>query len=33
MQLGKQRDAVPIVRDYITDVQRAYLKVERERVS
>ena len=25
MQLAKKRDAVPIVRDYITDVQRAYL--------
>jgi cyclopropane-fatty-acyl-phospholipid synthase len=30
MQLAKQRDAVPIVRDYITDMQRDYLKAERE---
>jgi cyclopropane-fatty-acyl-phospholipid synthase len=28
MQLAKKRDAVPIVRDYITDVQRAYLQRE-----
>jgi cyclopropane-fatty-acyl-phospholipid synthase len=26
MQLARQRDAVPIVRDYITDTQRDYLK-------
>jgi cyclopropane-fatty-acyl-phospholipid synthase len=31
MQLAKKRDAVPIVRDYITDVQRAYQKLEAER--
>jgi len=31
MQLAKKRDAVPIVRDYITDVQRAYRKLEPER--
>jgi len=30
MQLTKQRDAVPIIRDYITDMQRDYLKAERE---
>ena len=30
MQLAKKRDAAPIVRDYITDVQRDYLKQERE---
>jgi cyclopropane-fatty-acyl-phospholipid synthase len=24
MQLARQRDAAPIVRDYITDVQRRY---------
>jgi cyclopropane-fatty-acyl-phospholipid synthase len=30
MQLAKQRDAVPIIRDYITDMQRDYLKAERE---
>ncbi len=28
MQLARQRDAVPIVRDYITDTQRAYRKAE-----
>jgi cyclopropane-fatty-acyl-phospholipid synthase len=32
MQLAKKRDAVPIVRDYITDVQRQYLALERERL-
>ena len=31
MQLSKKRDAVPIVRDYITDTQRALLKLEAER--
>ena len=31
MQLAKKRDAVPIVRDYITDTQRALLKLEPER--
>ena len=31
MQLAKKRDAVPIVRDYITDTQRAYAKREAER--
>ncbi|HEX2841699.1 cyclopropane-fatty-acyl-phospholipid synthase family protein [Hyphomicrobium sp.] len=31
MQLAKKRDAVPIVRDYITDTQRAYIALERER--
>jgi cyclopropane-fatty-acyl-phospholipid synthase len=31
MQLAKKRDAVPIQRDYITDTQRAYLKLEPER--
>jgi cyclopropane-fatty-acyl-phospholipid synthase len=29
MQLAKKRDAAPIVRDYITDLQREY--VEREK--
>ncbi len=29
MQLAKKRDAAPIVRDYITDVQREYIKQER----
>ena len=28
MQLGRKRDAVPIVRDYITDVQRRYREKE-----
>jgi cyclopropane-fatty-acyl-phospholipid synthase len=28
MQLAKKRDAVPIVRDYITDTQRAFLQLE-----
>jgi cyclopropane-fatty-acyl-phospholipid synthase len=31
MQLSKKRDAVPIVRDYITDTQRAFIARERER--
>ena len=31
MQLAKKRDAVPIVRDYVTDTQRAYAKLESER--
>ena len=31
MQLAKKRDASPIVRDYVTDTQRAYEKLERER--
>lgn len=29
MQLARKRDAVPIVRDYITDVQRRYKEAER----
>jgi cyclopropane-fatty-acyl-phospholipid synthase len=32
MQLAKKRDAAPIVRDYITDMQRAYIKLESERL-
>ena len=31
MQLAKKRDAAPIVRDYITDTQRQYLALEREK--
>ena len=31
MQLSRKRDAAPIVRDYITDVQRTYAKIEAER--
>jgi len=31
MQLAKTRDAVPIVRDYITDTQRAYAELEANR--
>ncbi len=30
MQLARKRDAVPIIRDYITDVQRKYTKLETE---
>ena len=33
MQLAKKRDAAPIVRDYITDVQRAYFGLETERLA
>ncbi len=33
MQLAQKRDAAPIVRDYITDLQRAYLQRERERLA
>jgi cyclopropane-fatty-acyl-phospholipid synthase len=29
MQLSRRRDAAPLVRDYITDTQRAYLDRER----
>jgi cyclopropane-fatty-acyl-phospholipid synthase len=32
MQLARKRDAVPIVRDYITDAQRRYFEVEHERM-
>ena len=32
MQLAKKRDAAPIVRDYITDVQRAYVRRESGRL-
>jgi cyclopropane-fatty-acyl-phospholipid synthase len=32
MQLARKRDAVPIVRDYITDVQRSYIEVEHARM-
>jgi cyclopropane-fatty-acyl-phospholipid synthase len=31
MQLARKRDAAPIVRDYVTDVQRRYEEIERER--
>jgi cyclopropane-fatty-acyl-phospholipid synthase len=31
MQLSRKRDAAPIVRDYITDVQRQYERIESER--
>ncbi len=30
MQLARKRDAAPIIRDYITDVQRTYRKLETE---
>jgi cyclopropane-fatty-acyl-phospholipid synthase len=32
MQLTRKRDAVPLVRDYITDVQRRYSEIERDRL-
>lgn len=32
MQLSKKRDAAPIVRDYITDTQRDYRRLEAERL-
>jgi cyclopropane-fatty-acyl-phospholipid synthase len=32
MQLAKKRDAAPIVRDYITDLQRDYQRLEKERI-
>jgi cyclopropane-fatty-acyl-phospholipid synthase len=32
MQLAKKRDAAPIVRDYITDIQRQYQSLEKERI-
>jgi cyclopropane-fatty-acyl-phospholipid synthase len=31
MQLARKRDAAPIVRDYITDLQRRYTEIERDR--
>ena len=31
MQLARKRDAAPIVRDYVTDLQRRYLELEAER--
>ena len=30
MQLARKRDAVPIVRDYVTDLQRRYTEMESE---
>jgi cyclopropane-fatty-acyl-phospholipid synthase len=32
MQLARRRDAVPIVRDYVTDLQRHYIEVEAQRM-
>jgi cyclopropane-fatty-acyl-phospholipid synthase len=32
MQLARKRDAVPLVRDYITDLQRHYREIEPERL-
>jgi cyclopropane-fatty-acyl-phospholipid synthase len=32
MQLARRRDAAPIVRDYITDLQREYRMKEAERL-
>jgi cyclopropane-fatty-acyl-phospholipid synthase len=31
MQLARKRDAAPIVRDYVTDMQRSYEQLERDR--
>ena len=33
MQLSKKRDATPVVRDYITEVQRRYKALETERLA
>jgi cyclopropane-fatty-acyl-phospholipid synthase len=33
MQLARKREAVPIVRDYVTDLQRRYMQIEHERLS
>jgi cyclopropane-fatty-acyl-phospholipid synthase len=33
MQLARRRDAAPIVRDYVTDVQRRYRAIEPERLA
>ena len=32
MQLARKRDAVPIVRDYVTDLQRRYMETEADRL-
>jgi cyclopropane-fatty-acyl-phospholipid synthase len=32
MQLARKRDAVPITRDYVTDIQRRYKALEAERL-
>ena len=32
MQLARQRDAAPIVRDYVVDAQRRYREIEGERL-
>ncbi|KAB2917508.1 MAG: class I SAM-dependent methyltransferase [Hyphomicrobiaceae bacterium] len=32
MQLARKRDAVPIVRDYVTDLQRRYMEIEADRL-
>jgi cyclopropane-fatty-acyl-phospholipid synthase len=32
MQLARKRDAAPLVRDYVTDVQREYKQKEAERL-
>ena len=32
MQLAKKRDAAPIVRDYVTDLQRQYREIETDRL-
>jgi len=33
MQLARKRDAVPIVRDYVTDLQRRYREMEADRLA
>ena len=32
MQLARKRDAAPIVRDYVTDLQRQYREIETDRL-
>jgi cyclopropane-fatty-acyl-phospholipid synthase len=33
MQLARKRDAVPVVRDYVTDLQRRYREIEADRLA
>jgi cyclopropane-fatty-acyl-phospholipid synthase len=32
MQLSRRRDAAPIVRDYVTDLQRRYRQIEADKL-
>jgi cyclopropane-fatty-acyl-phospholipid synthase len=32
MQLARRRDAAPIVRDYVTDLQRRYREIEADKL-